>query len=91
MLFEVFERYDPENLLLAQSRREILEKQLEFSRLARSLADLQQRPIQLVELENLSPLAFPLWAESFSATMSPADAATRLEAMIEELTRAAAK
>ena len=91
LLFEVFERYDPENLLLAQSRREILEKQLEFTRLASSLSDLQQRPIQLVELENLSPLAFPLWAESFSATMSPADAATRLENMIEELNRAAAK
>ncbi|MBK1883876.1 ligase-associated DNA damage response DEXH box helicase [Luteolibacter pohnpeiensis] len=91
LLFEVFERYDPENLLLEQSRREILEKQLEFTRLARSLEDLQQRPIHLVELDHLSPLAFPLWAESFSATMSPADAATRLEAMIDELNRAAAK
>ncbi len=91
LLFEVLERYDPENLLLLQSRREILEKQLEYSRLKESLLDLQQRPIRLIETKHLSPMAFPLWADRLSATLPAGDAATRLEQMLENLNRAASK
>lgn len=89
LLFEVLERYDPGNLLLLQSQREILEKQLEFSRLRNSLIDLQQRPIHLIETNNLTPMAFPLWAEQFFATMPAGDAASRLEQMLQELEHAA--
>jgi ATP-dependent Lhr-like helicase len=89
LLFEVLERYDPDNLLLLQSQREILEKQLEFSRLHDSLLDLQQRPIRLIETENLTPMAFPLWAEQFFATMPAGDAASQLEQMLQELEHAA--
>jgi ATP-dependent Lhr-like helicase len=90
LLFEVLERYDPGNLLLLQSQREILEKQLEFSRLRDSLIDLQQRPIHLIETERLTPMAFPLWADRLSATLPAGDAASRLEQMLEELNRASA-
>ncbi len=89
LLFEVLERYDPGNLLLLQSEREILERQFEFSRLHTVLADMEQRPIHLIETEHLTPMAFPLWAERLSATLSPGDAATRLEQMIQELNQAA--
>ncbi|TAE73374.1 MAG: ligase-associated DNA damage response DEXH box helicase [Verrucomicrobia bacterium] len=89
LLFEVLERYDPDNLLLQQSQREILEKQLEFSRLRHALIDLQQRPIHLVETERLTPMAFPLWADRLSALLPAGDAATRLEQMLAELNRAA--
>ncbi len=89
LLFEVFRRYDPGNLLLAQSQREILERQLEFTRLTAIIRQLRRRPFHLVELEHLSPMAFPLWAEKLSATLSAGDAATRLEAMLAELNRAA--
>jgi ATP-dependent Lhr-like helicase len=89
LLFEVLERYDPGNLLLLQSQREILEKQLEFSRLNDCLIDLQQRPIQLIETERLTPLAFPLWADRLSATLPAGDAACRLEQMLDDLNRAA--
>ncbi|RYD64920.1 MAG: hypothetical protein EOP84_32340 [Verrucomicrobiaceae bacterium] len=89
LLFEVLERYDPDNLLLLQSQREILEKQLEFSRLRDSLLELQQRPIRLIETPHLTPMAFPLWAEQFFATMPGGDAATQLEQMLQELENAA--
>ncbi|MCW1886448.1 ligase-associated DNA damage response DEXH box helicase [Luteolibacter flavescens] len=91
LLFEVLERYDPENLLLLQSQREILEKQLEFSRLHDSLIDIQKREVQLIETKNLTPMAFPLWAEQFFATMPAGDAATRLEQMLQDLEQAADK
>ncbi|WP_035602669.1 ligase-associated DNA damage response DEXH box helicase [Haloferula sp. BvORR071] len=89
LLFEVLERYDPGNLLLLQSEREILERQFEFSSLHAVLADMETRPIHLIETEHLTPMAFPLWAERLSATLSPGDAATRLEQMIQELNQAA--
>ena len=90
LLFEVLERYDPANLLLLQSQREILEKQLEFRRLKNSIIDLQERPIHLIETEYLTPMAFPLWADRLSATLPAGDAASRLEQMLENLNRAAA-
>jgi ATP-dependent Lhr-like helicase len=85
LLYEVLQRYDPENLLLAQSEREILEKQLELTRLATALKKIQTQPFVLQETEKLTPFAFPLWADRLQATHIGADAATRLEAMLEEL------
>ncbi len=89
LLYEVLERYDSDNLLIAQSRREILEKQLEFTRLRCVLDDLSSRPFRLVETERLTPMAFPLWADRLSATLPAGDAASRLEAMLAELDGAA--
>jgi ATP-dependent helicase Lhr and Lhr-like helicase len=89
LLYEVLQRYDPGNLLLLQSEREILEKQLELTRLSGVIRQLESREMHLVETENLTPMAFPLWADRLSATLAPADAATRLEAMLRSLNAAA--
>ncbi len=85
LLFEVFTKYDPENLLLEQSRREILEQQLELHRLQSTLNSIQERPFQLIETNRLTPMAFPLWADRLSAFLPAGDAATRLERMLLEL------
>jgi len=85
LLYEVLERYDPANLLIAQSRREILEKQLELSRLRGVLEVIAAQPMRLIETGRLTPMAFPLWADRLGATLSAGDAATRLEAMLAEL------
>ncbi|MCU0794509.1 MAG: ligase-associated DNA damage response DEXH box helicase [Akkermansiaceae bacterium] len=85
LLFDVFERYDPDNLLIDQSRREILERQLEWTRLKATLDEISRRPLHLVETAHLTPLAFPLWADRLSVHLPAADAATRLEAMLAEL------
>jgi len=85
LLYEVLQRYDPENLLLAQSEREILEKQLELTRLTAALRKLETQPFVLRETERLTPFAFPLWADRLQSTHIAADAATRLEAMLREL------
>ena len=90
LLFEVFTRYDPENLLLDQARREILERQLEWTRLKATLDDIAARPLHLVETDRLTPFAFPLWADRLSAHLPAADAHTRLESMLMELERTAA-
>ncbi len=89
LLYEVLDRYDPENLLLQQSRREILEKQLEFTRLHQVIQQLKERPIHFVETPHLTPMAFPLWADRLQSVHVGPDAASRLEAMIIELNQAA--
>ena len=89
LLYEVLHRYDPENLLLEQSRREILEKQLEFTRLHQVIQQLQTRPIHFQETGHLTPMAFPLWADRLQSIHTGPDAATRLEAMLVELNQAA--
>jgi ATP-dependent Lhr-like helicase len=89
LLFEVLQRYDPGNLLLVQSRREILERQLELTRLSAAIRLLAGRPLVLIETERLSPMAFPLWADRLSATLPAGDAANRLEAMLHQLNLAA--
>jgi ATP-dependent helicase Lhr and Lhr-like helicase len=90
LLYEVLQRYDPHNLLLVQSEREILEKQLEFTRLNHVIRDLTAREFHLVETEHLTPMAFPLWADRLQSTLVATDAATRLGEMLAELSSAAA-
>lgn len=90
LLYEVLHRYDADNLLLHQSRREILEKQLELTRLSAVIHRLQAAPFHLVETQNLTPMAFPLWADRLTATHPAGDAAERLAKMLDALNHAAA-
>lgn len=85
LLFDVFTNYDPENLLLEQAQREILERQLELTRLQAVLLTLQTLPIVIQETERLTPFAFPLWADRLQANTTGKDYATRLEAMLVSL------
>jgi len=89
LLYEVFQRYDPDNLLLAQARREILDSQLEFTRLKSTMEDLVSRPIHLQKCARLTPMAFPLWADRLQAHHQGADSASRLEKMLTTLETAA--
>jgi ATP-dependent Lhr-like helicase len=63
LLFDVLSRFDPQNMLLLQARREVLESQLEVSLLRNTLQNLQQMQRVEVVTERLSPFAFPVWAE----------------------------
>ncbi len=90
LLYEVFDRYDPDNLLLEQAKREVLEKQLELSRLQTTMQRLCEQPYRLAETKRLTPMAFPLWADRLSAYLPAGDAASQLAAMLTELEQAAA-
>lgn len=68
MFFDVFEQFDPENLLLEQARREVLEGQLEIVRLRAAIERMRQQRLICVSLPRLSPLSFPVWAENLRAS-----------------------
>ncbi len=92
LIFDVLEKYDSGNLLVDQARREVLEQQLEIQRLKQCLLSIKQRKWHICTPERLTPLAFPLWAESVqSQTYSSEKFQTRVERMLGTLEKAAAE
>lgn len=63
LLYDVFRRYDPQNPLLEQARREVLDQELEQGRLRETLARLRAGPVERVTTPHPGPLAFPLVLE----------------------------
>ncbi|MGY1529239.1 ligase-associated DNA damage response DEXH box helicase [Luteimonas sp. A649] len=78
LLFDVLTRHDPEHVLLAQAEREVLEAQLEVRRLREALERCGARTLLLHRPRGLTPLAFPLWAESMRGQLSTEDWRTRV-------------
>ena len=92
LIFDVLQRYDPENLLLRQSRLEVLEAQLEFTRISAALERVAGRRIAIVEPRRFTPLAFPLWAGRLQTQMVSTESwQTRIERAAAELERHAAR
>ena len=91
LFFEVFQKYDPENLLLSQARSEVLERQLEISRLRETLDASKGMKVVLVQPKRLTPLSFPLWASFVQANVSTERWIDRVRQMAEQLEKAAAK
>ena len=81
MFFDVFSEFDPGNLLLAQARREVLEKQFERSRLGRSLERLRRGPLVVREVDRPTPLSLPLVIERVGAMLSSESLLERIEKM----------
>jgi len=69
LLYDVFQRYDPENLLLLQAKREVLEEQFQKTRLINVLQRLQSVQLVLRETAHPTPLAFPLVAERLGSRL----------------------
>jgi ATP-dependent Lhr-like helicase len=91
LLFDVLERHDAANLLLAQSRREVLEAQLAHRELAALLERMAAQRFTIVHLAELSPLAFPLWADRLQTqTLSTETWSARVEREARRLERRAA-
>lgn len=89
LFFDVLERYDPSNLLLSQARREVLERQLERSRLARTLERLERSRIVITTPKRTPPLAFPLLVDRARDRVSSETIAERIRRMQLVLERAA--
>jgi ATP-dependent helicase Lhr and Lhr-like helicase len=89
LFFDVFSRYDPANLLLTQAHREVLERQLESSRLGRTLERLSKSRLLLTSPARTPPLAFPLLVDRTRDRVSSETLADRIRRMQMTLERAA--
>jgi ATP-dependent Lhr-like helicase len=83
LLYDVFVQYDPGNLLVHQAQREVLERQLEASRLGRVLERLSHGTVRLVDTERVTPLAFPLVVDSTRARVSSERLGDRIRRMTQ--------
>jgi len=89
LIYDVFVQHDPANLLLDQARREVLERQLERSRLARALDRIAAGRISVVDVPRITPLAFPLLVDHMREAVSSEKLADRVRRMQLVLERAA--
>lgn len=89
LFFEVFRKHDADNLLLTQAQREVLEQELELTRLRETLLGLQQRTLNLHETKRVTPFAFPLMVERFREKLSTEKLSDRVARMVKELEKAA--
>ena len=89
LLYEVFAEYDPDNRLLAQATREVLDRRLEAPRLAATLARLRGAQALCTRPARPTPFAFPLLVEMFRDSMSTEALEARVARMVAELEQAA--
>lgn len=85
LFYDMFSRYEPDNRLLDQARREVIERQLEVRRLQETLTQAQSMKLILRQTERLTPLSFPLWAMWVQAQVSTEKWADRVRRMSEQL------
>ena len=90
LLYQVFADYDPENRLLAQTVREVLDHRLEAPRLALTLARLRGSRAALTRPPRPTPFAFPLLVELFRERFSNESLEARVARTVSELEAAAA-
>jgi ATP-dependent Lhr-like helicase len=89
LLYNVFERYDPQNLLLKQATEEILDQQLEYRRLKAALRRLSSSNLRIFETRHPTPLAFPILVNRLRFTLSSEKLADRIQRLQLRLENAA--
>lgn len=70
LLFDVFSQHDPDNLMLRQARLQVLQKQFEFARLTRAVAELNTRRWVVTTPSQHTPFSLPLMIERIQDTQS---------------------
>lgn len=68
LLFQVFEEYDPENLLLKQARTEALNQQMEQEMFVEAVRKINKQSIQVRYPSQFTPFSFPILVDRLSRT-----------------------
>jgi ATP-dependent Lhr-like helicase len=89
LFFDVFARYDAGNMLLSQAHREVLERQLERTRLGNTLQRISRANVVITSPRRTPPLAFPLLIDRTREKVSSEKLADRIRRMQRTLEKAA--
>ncbi|NGP88377.1 ligase-associated DNA damage response DEXH box helicase [Fodinibius halophilus] len=81
MFFDVFDQYEPDNLLLQQAYDEVLSYQLDEVRLRKALRRIQSQTINLKNTERFTPLAFPIMVDRLRERLSSESLTDRVQRM----------
>jgi ATP-dependent Lhr-like helicase len=89
LFFEVFRKHDSGNLLLTQAQREVLEQELELTRLRDTLLELHARRVAYCPVARATPFGFALMVERFREKLTTEKLSDRVARMLRELEKAA--
>lgn len=89
LFYDVFQSFDPANLLLAQAHGEVLQQELELTRLAATLSEIRAKRLDLRSIQAPSPFAFPLMVERVRESTSTEKLSDRITRMVAELEQTA--
>ncbi|MEM6452344.1 MAG: ligase-associated DNA damage response DEXH box helicase [Cyanobacteria bacterium P01_D01_bin.105] len=88
LIYDVFSKYEPENLLLQQAEREVVETQLEEPRLTAALKRMEAMELVWMNVPRPSPFGFPLLVERLSSRLTNESLRDRIERMKKQWERA---
>lgn len=89
LLFDVFLRHDPDNLLLQQARQEALKDELDAGRIAGTLAAMRAARHCITRPPSMTPFAFPLLVGRLRERLSSEQLSERVARMVALLEKAA--
>ena len=88
LLFNVFNEYDPGNLLLRQSYQEVFDQQMEEVRLRQAFTRISQSRIVVTFPKRFTPLSFPIIADGLNRNnLSSERLEDRIRRMQEQLNK----
>lgn len=85
LFFDVFSEYEPDHLLLQQAYDEVLDQQLDETRLRRALERISMQEIIVKEVDRFSPLAFPIFVDRLRERLSSEKLLDRIMKMQKEM------
>lgn len=85
LLFNVFNEYEPDNVLLRQAYQEVFDQQMEEHRLRAMLHRIQQSKIILTYPQRLTPFCFPIKVDSLRENLTSEKLEDRVRRMQQQL------
>jgi ATP-dependent Lhr-like helicase len=85
LLFNVFNEYDPDNVLLRQSFQEVFDQQMEEVRLREMLQRIQRSKIVITYPQRLTPFCFPIKVDSMRENLTSEKLEDRIKKMQQQL------
>ncbi len=85
LFFKVFEDYDKHNLLLRQAYDEVIDFQLEITRMQAAFKNISSRKIVVTRPEKPTPFAFPILVDTLREKFSNEDIQTRIDKILKSL------
>lgn len=85
LLFNVFNEYDPDNVLLRQSFQEVFDQQMEEVRLREMLQRIQHSKIVITYPQRLTPFCFPIKVDSMRENLTSEKLEDRIKKMQQQL------
>ena len=85
--FQMFKQYEPDHFLLRQAYEEVLQDQLEETRLRNAIQRILSQTIIVEQLKEPSPFCFPIMVERLRVSITSESIEDRVQKMIAQMTK----